>query len=446
MFTVAANLLINEVIQLLQVRQCKMERKNILEFKGKIDFGIITIKSEEYLSLLKRFSPIYEVEGERRYSISCIKTSNNDYYWIALVRCAEQGESVGQKTAENLIKDIDPEWLLLVGIAGGIPSSDFSLGDVILANRLHSFSLQAVYEGGITNYGNRGGPMHPVIDDLLAQLPAYELEFANWHETIDLERPIIKLQPNNFYGDESWKEDLKEKLEKRFKDENKFKNRSKHVVAPIASSNKLIKDTKVIQQWKSSARYLQAVEMELAGIYEAARRKNKTYPILAIRGISDIIGFNRDEEWTMYACEASAAFTFEWMNSGTMKKGLKQLPYISKEEGESKIQFSIVKLNNIKRVLASNQHIWKDQLKIFAKTLSQVKTLLISEIADGKQEKDNNYLLHWDIHYFTDEMEEIIFLILDIGVITNDLLDERKKEVEEKIDSLIDYLSQKINE
>jgi nucleoside phosphorylase len=32
-------------------------------------------------------------------------------------------------------------------------------------------------------------------------------------------------------------------------------------------------------------------------------------PFLAIRGISDVVGFTRDHDWTTYACEAAAAFT-----------------------------------------------------------------------------------------------------------------------------------------
>ncbi len=56
---------------------------------------------------------------------------------------------------------------------------------------------------------------------------------------------------------------------------------------------------------------LAVVDMELPGVYMAARRKEKQYPILAIRGISDVIGFKRDNGWTKYACETAAAFFFK---------------------------------------------------------------------------------------------------------------------------------------
>jgi nucleoside phosphorylase len=46
--------------------------------------------------------------------------------------------------------------------------------------------------------------------------------------------------------------------------------------------------------------------MESAGIYKATQGSNVSF--LAIRGISDVIGFKREDEWTLYACETAAAF------------------------------------------------------------------------------------------------------------------------------------------
>ena len=80
-----------------------------------------------------------------------------------------------------------------------------------------------------------------------------------------------------------------------------------HVIWPIvttgeiASSDFLIKNTATIQKWQQSARHLAGVEMELAGVYEPARRWNQEYPILSVRGISDVVGLKRDEKWAKYA-------------------------------------------------------------------------------------------------------------------------------------------------
>jgi nucleoside phosphorylase len=54
------------------------------------------------------------------------------------------------------------------------------------------------------------------------------------------------------------------------------------------------------------ARQIVAVEMESSGIYKATHERK--VPFLAIRGISDVPGFDRDPDWTAYACETAAAF------------------------------------------------------------------------------------------------------------------------------------------
>ena len=55
------------------------------------------------------------------------------------------------------------------------------------------------------------------------------------------------------------------------------------------------------------------MEMELAGVYQAAWGYRK--PVLAIRGISDIVGFKRSPEWTRYACHTAAAFLLALLRS-----------------------------------------------------------------------------------------------------------------------------------
>jgi hypothetical protein len=68
-----------------------------------------------------------------------------------------------------------------------------------------------------------------------------------------------------------------------------------------------MKDDALWQEWQSHARQVEAVEMELAGMYVAAWTRRKIYPILVSKGISDVVGFDRDPGWTKYACETAAS-------------------------------------------------------------------------------------------------------------------------------------------
>jgi hypothetical protein len=79
-----------------------------------------------------------------------------------------------------------------------------------------------------------------------------------------------------------------------------------YIAGPIASSDRLVKDPMLLIPWLQTAPNLLAIEMESGGVYRAARER---CPMLAIRGISDIVGLKRAAAWTKYACAAAAAFT-----------------------------------------------------------------------------------------------------------------------------------------
>ena len=65
------------------------------------------------------------------------------------------------------------------------------------------------------------------------------------------------------------------------------------------SSDRLVKDPKLIFPWIATALGILVIEMESAGVYRAIRDKS---PMLSIRGLSDIVGFKRRDAWTKCAC------------------------------------------------------------------------------------------------------------------------------------------------
>jgi nucleoside phosphorylase len=284
-------------------------RINSEKLKGKIDFGIISIREDEFEAVLKRFTQVATIEGRRHYALSKLITLDGSEYTIALVRCPEQGNGEGQNVARDLIEDLDPQWLLLVGIAGGVPADEYTLGDVIAASRLHDFTVTAHIEGNIEEFAVTGGPMHLEVQDLLAYLPAMNSDLGDWNSesSIRQKMPPVKIVKGSTYGNEQWKKRVRASLNRHFNDVSE-KRMPIVTTGAIGSSDRLVKDTETLKQWRISARQLLAVEMELAGVYRAARRKDKEYPVLAIRGVSDIVGFKRHSDWTTYACNSAAAF------------------------------------------------------------------------------------------------------------------------------------------
>lgn len=290
------------------------------------DVAIITIKQEEFDAVLKRFPDRQVHPGRRRsYVLSTVSTSAGEVS-IAVVRCVEQGESPAQQAANDVIDDLDPEWILVVGIAGAFPASEFGLGDVMLASRIHDFSVTAALEGKPVEVIAGGGPVHPRVEDLLSVLPAQAdlLEGKyGWNSRGSLMTPKPRLfvpedlKDKKYYGNEKWREKVRKSLKAHFGTAKPRKPRL--WIGSVASGNTLVKDTKLAALWRRASREITHIEMELGGVYRAARRRDYERPVLGIRGLSDIVGYDRGDEWTDFACHSAASFAYTLLRSGVLQ-------------------------------------------------------------------------------------------------------------------------------
>lgn len=273
------------------------------DIKGQVDFGILTIREDEFEAVLQRFPPYDRAVGKRQYNLSRVDLGEGASYLVAVVRCTEPGTGEALDLARDLLEDLAPRWLLVVGIGGGVPSDEFTLGDVVVSTRFHDFSVEAVLQDRAPEYALAGGPVHKHAAALAANLPALKATLGAWSTaaSIGVERPPIDVKAGTTYGDKAWQARVKKALTRQA-------TRPEPIVTAgaIASSDRLIKDTEVLGVWLKVARQVVAVEMESAGVYRAAH--GAQVPVLAIRGISDIVGFKRDARWTRYACHTAAAF------------------------------------------------------------------------------------------------------------------------------------------
>lgn len=299
------------------------------EIKGTVDFALIAIREDEFEAALQFFPLTGEFKGKNRtYEISDFKTSDGTIYRAALFCSTEQGHSAAQAAASDVIADLGPSWLVLVGIAGAVPETEFSLGDVVVATRIIDFSVTAALADGTTETALKSAPAHKAVLDLVKRLPALKSRLGDWNslEKLGSSLPAVSIDADHMpIADDAWKQKLRATLEHRFLPKDSTQPRLPIVIAvPIASGNMLMKDSALLQEWLKSARDLKAVEMELPGVYEAARHKDSDIPVLAIRGISDIVGFKRDHAWTEFACKTAASLTRALLNTKPIEPRSKQ--------------------------------------------------------------------------------------------------------------------------
>jgi nucleoside phosphorylase len=201
------------------------------------------------------------------------------------------------------LNDLQPSLLLVVGIAGGLPADDISLGDIVLSTRVHDFSIEARKFQEETTYNVGGGPIAKAIAAGIANLSARESELGDWWAELP-KKSTVNLAPRNLYGPRNWQRNVRQKLQLHYGKDVADRTPA-FTAGPVASSDRLVKDPKVLFPWITSARGILAIEMESAGVHRATRDRT---PMLSIRSLSDIVGLKRQDAWTKYACASAAAF------------------------------------------------------------------------------------------------------------------------------------------
>jgi WD40 repeat protein/nucleoside phosphorylase/tetratricopeptide (TPR) repeat protein len=272
----------------------------------KVDIGILTIRDDEFRAVLDAFPTKVGIHKgkSREYALRQADAGNSQHYTVAVLRQIEQGNGEAQDAARDLIDDLAPKLLLVIGIAGGLPSDDVKLGDVVLSTRIQDFTISAHKAGQAPTYAATGGPIAKELTAAIANLAAREDELGDWTAALPSQPDVQWTQAGQLYGPAEWQSDLRAKLEHHYGKSAEPRG-PVYIAAPIASSDRLVKDPELVIPWLSTNRNLVAVEMESGGVFRAARDR---CPMLAIRGISDIVGLKRAETWTKYACVSAAAF------------------------------------------------------------------------------------------------------------------------------------------
>jgi nucleoside phosphorylase len=289
----------------------RLEAKESAE-KPRPQVGILTIRDDEFRAVLQAFpnDPSIYRGRHREYAIRTAEAGSGERYTLAVLRQIEQGNGEAQEAARDLIDDLQPSLLLVVGIAGGLPSDDITLGDVVVSTRIVDFSIEARKFEDATSYSIGGGPIAKGIATGLANLSAREHALGAWVDGLPT-RPPVDLAPRNFYGPTTWKKSVQASL-RRFYGKDSITRSPTFAAGPIGSSDRLVKDPLLLIPLLTTSRHLLAVEMESAGAHRATRDRT---PMVAIRGISDIVGFKRNDAWTKYACASAAQFARAYLRT-----------------------------------------------------------------------------------------------------------------------------------
>jgi nucleoside phosphorylase len=280
------------------------------EIKGHVDAVILTIRDDEKDAVDKRVGSFEQYVGRRTYRVARLAAAGRTLT-VALYRLPEQGNSPAQAAATDAIEDLDPTLIVLVGIAGAVPAAEFTLGDVLVATRIADLRIQALVPDRLPELSVRTDRIQAALADRISNL----IEPPGWAASIVHPRPVVTLTPDMFTADQAWNKKARESLEAHFH----APRLARYQTAEIAATDFLVKDAVTVQHWLQAVRKIEGFEMEAAGVMGAATRTDALYPVLVVRGISDIVGYKRDPEWTAYACHSAAAFAIALLRSGQLE-------------------------------------------------------------------------------------------------------------------------------
>lgn len=236
------------------------------------------------LSALQAFlfyPPVTQHSGWHHYRGRINIPLTNDYYEVVVIMLLEMGTGEAAFASMEVLRRWQPENVIMVGIAAGVPSK-VTLGDVVVSSFVFYYE-----QAKRTSKGDQRRPKYFYSDRLLYDR-AISYKGNGWKSKISTEPPDIlhvdKDFPRVHFG-------------------------------AIASGEKVLADARTLAQLLKECSDLLAVGMEGAGVARAASHQPRPTRFLEIRSICDYGNKQKNDAWQAFAAEAAAAFTISLLLS-----------------------------------------------------------------------------------------------------------------------------------
>lgn len=254
-----------------------------------IDFLLLTALEEELRCLLDclpgylREDPINaDTHTYYRASVTAmLPSATSTTYNVIASGIMSMGRVGAAAFTASAIQTWRPRFVILIGIAGGVPERGVSLGDILISDQIVDYELQ------------RQQVPHDQI--------RYEVHRAD---------PRLLGAAMNF-TDASWTAGTAPRP---------VEGTPRRWVGPIATGDKVVARKKLLDRYRQDWPQLIGVEMEAGGVATAVYQAASRPGFFMVRGVSDLADENKDSaqvgEWRKYACSVAANYTVALLRSG----------------------------------------------------------------------------------------------------------------------------------
>jgi nucleoside phosphorylase len=254
------------------------------------DFVIITALKEEFEAVLSKFSNLHKFD-DTQYIVEVSTTRHDTTVYRVVVACLgllerKVGHTIAAIKTSLWVKHWQPRYVLLVGIAAGVPGRyPINLGDVIIPKKIIDSGVKTVAEN--KQWKPDWNPYR--VDNTLFN----KCNLPKWYNYIEVQRP-----------------------------QSRKLNPICHTGGTIISGNEKINDPTLVEFYKTQWPDLFGIEMEAGGVAmaleETEKELGKNTGLLMIRAISDFGDKNKNfdqNKWESYACDAAASYTIAFLKN-----------------------------------------------------------------------------------------------------------------------------------
>jgi nucleoside phosphorylase len=249
----------------------------------RVDVAIITAKEIEYQAVHDTAVYGFGMQWQnpaRMFPHSILHyqiAENSAGLRIALVNASCQGQVQAANVTHDVVRDLRPQLILLVGVAAGV-GKDVELGDVLISDRLIDFEL-----GKITaDRTARDFKSCRTDPKLLVALS--DFRDTGWQQKIRARRPDghSNVYPRVHNGD-------------------------------VLCGNKVVADEPTVKSLMRHFREIVALEMESYGAASALEHRDSPPLFGMVKGSCDKADPNKGDDWQEYASCAAAAYVLGFL-------------------------------------------------------------------------------------------------------------------------------------
>ena len=250
-----------------------------------IDFAFVTALPIERDALLRRLEGREVVQDDFEtltyYRGRISVPATGEYYKVVIVMLLGMGNDEAAVSTVRVIERWRPAYVLMVGIAGGVPGK-VALGDVVVSDFVYYYEPAKQTPKGDQRRAQQ------FLSDRLLYGRALAYEAGEWRSDITIARPGVAQAdvpfPKAYFG-------------------------------AIGSGEKVIADARALSRLLKECPKLLAVAMEGAGVARAATQQPHPPPFIEVRGVCDYANEQKNDDWQPFAAEAAAAFTVGLLRS-----------------------------------------------------------------------------------------------------------------------------------